>query len=594
MSWLRACAATLRRLPRRGIEEFWQGGVRDPKLNAAQKQDFAKSGDPWPAVLLRQKSFEDMHKLWYVLLKEKNFLLAEQHEARQQRIRWKHHGRLKKVKLSMKRILTVLTRREIHQQVLRAKEMLVQQTRREELETQRFQLEESMKVLSHKIRRAEPRDSIATAAWKATLQKYEADHQQLLKELVPLRRDTMQLLSADWRYAQKYSDLPGAINWKRQWVRALEDRQWKPVRLGFFWFGWDMNNGTSSRADKDSWEDKIQRIAAESKARSEAGEAILGNTFGSKARSSRSSPSQVEPNEAAQDFQRGMDLAEEAMLMEAMEEASDQGSSEGNDDWSDHSAELEELQLHEDPSAPLPGTKEIAETLEQLIMTGAGFAQSHKQAMEQLLLQVHVANFWIQVVKHVPSRARRQLAESRQGSTMTPHSTSAMLRLLHGRMTLFEALSALGPSWSLVAEWIKCAAQRRLNELCSAKNEACQLENAAYLLRSGASLLSTDGRGRLPAHLCANTGTSTSLELLVRLLQLAPATLLMEDDEGSTPLDLLARAPLFEVSAAESDQALVLTNLSTASSALGLLSQLSDAVADSDLMSSSRMVGNSE
>lgn len=24
------------------------------------------------------------------------------------------------------------------------------------------------------------------------------------------------------RYAQKYSDLPGAINWKRQWVRALE------------------------------------------------------------------------------------------------------------------------------------------------------------------------------------------------------------------------------------------------------------------------------------------------------------------------------------------------------------------------------------
>ena len=31
------------------------------------------------------------------------------------------------------------------------------------------------------------------------------------------------------------------------------------------------------------------------------------------------------------------------------------------------------------------------------------------------------------------------------------------------------------------------------------------------------------------------------------MLRLAPATLLMEDDEGSTPLDLLARAPLFEV-----------------------------------------------
>lgn len=72
MTWLRSCVAAVRRLPRRGIEEFWQGGVRDPQLNAAQKQDFAISGDPWPAILLRQKSFEDMHKLWYVLLKEGN------------------------------------------------------------------------------------------------------------------------------------------------------------------------------------------------------------------------------------------------------------------------------------------------------------------------------------------------------------------------------------------------------------------------------------------------------------------------------------------------------------------------------------------
>lgn len=74
---------------------------------------------------------------------------------------------LSEVKLSMKRILTVLTRREIHQQVIRAKEMLLQQTRREvsaalrwlsvaqELETQRFQLEEAMKVLSHKAFRVD-------------------------------------------------------------------------------------------------------------------------------------------------------------------------------------------------------------------------------------------------------------------------------------------------------------------------------------------------------------------------------------------------------------------------------------------------------
>ncbi|CAE7599002.1 Mrpl47, partial [Symbiodinium sp. CCMP2456] len=79
-SFLRCACAAARRLPRRSIEEFWQGGVRDPQLNALQKQANMVSGDPWPAVLLRLKSFEDMHKLWYVLLKEKNFLLAEQHE----------------------------------------------------------------------------------------------------------------------------------------------------------------------------------------------------------------------------------------------------------------------------------------------------------------------------------------------------------------------------------------------------------------------------------------------------------------------------------------------------------------------------------
>merc|ERR1712086_857299 len=128
----------------------------------------------------------------------------------------------------MKRCLTVLTRREIHQQALRSKEILEKQELREELETQRFHLEEAMKTLQFKVQRSEPRDSLATTAWKSTLQKYEADHSRLLTELTPLRQDTMQLLSADWRYSKRYSDLPGAFNWKKQWVRGLEERVWKP------------------------------------------------------------------------------------------------------------------------------------------------------------------------------------------------------------------------------------------------------------------------------------------------------------------------------------------------------------------------------
>merc|ERR1712187_115816 len=125
----------------------------------------------------------------------------------------------------------VLTRREIHQQAIRAKEILAKQEQREELETRRFQLEESMKALEHRIRRSEPRDSLASTAWKATLQKYQADHANLLTELVPLRKDTMQLLSADWRYSRRYSDLPGAVNWRKEWVRAWEGRVFKPVRM---------------------------------------------------------------------------------------------------------------------------------------------------------------------------------------------------------------------------------------------------------------------------------------------------------------------------------------------------------------------------
>eukprot|EP00419_Tripos_fusus_P001141 CAMPEP_0172688160 /NCGR_PEP_ID=MMETSP1074-20121228/22228_1 /TAXON_ID=2916 /ORGANISM="Ceratium fusus, Strain PA161109" /LENGTH=237 /DNA_ID=CAMNT_0013507759 /DNA_START=77 /DNA_END=790 /DNA_ORIENTATION=- len=232
--YMRACAGAAARfapqLPRRSIEAFWKGGIRDPELNASQKIANGVSGDPWPAVLLRMKSFDDLQKLWFVLLKEKNFLLAEQHESRQQKIRWQHHGRLKKVKLSMKRILTVLSRREIHQQTLRSKEILAKQKERESQETQRFHLEESMKVLRHRIRRSQPHDSVASNAWKATLQKYEADHTRLLTDLLPLRRDTMQLMAPDWRYSKRYSDLPGGINWRREWVRALQDRVWKPVR----------------------------------------------------------------------------------------------------------------------------------------------------------------------------------------------------------------------------------------------------------------------------------------------------------------------------------------------------------------------------
>ena len=124
---------TSRRRGRSGsqLQKFWYQGALDPEATGEQKLRMQRSGDAWPACLLRLKSFGDLWRLWHVCLKEKNFLLSERQYARSMNCSFPSHGRLKKVKLTMKRILTVLSRREIHQQALRAKELLSCQQERE-------------------------------------------------------------------------------------------------------------------------------------------------------------------------------------------------------------------------------------------------------------------------------------------------------------------------------------------------------------------------------------------------------------------------------------------------------------------------------
>jgi large subunit ribosomal protein L47 len=209
----------------RGIEKFWAGGQLDNRASLEAVKANADTGDAWPAVLLRMKSFEDLHKLWHVLLKEKNFLLTERQHARSYKVQWRDHGRLKKVKMSMKRLLTVLSRRAIHQQTIRAKEILEKQKVREELETHRFQLEEQILQLQHKISQMGNTESPSRQAWHVALRKCETDLSQTLEELKPLRKDTMQMLVPDWKFSHKYSDLPGNVRWKKEWVRALEEKK---------------------------------------------------------------------------------------------------------------------------------------------------------------------------------------------------------------------------------------------------------------------------------------------------------------------------------------------------------------------------------
>lgn len=84
--------------PRRGLEEFY-----DTKHHL-HVNETPIAGRAWAASELRRKSFTDLHKLWYVLLKERNALLTETIRARRYTMRIKSPQRKANVRKSMGRI----------------------------------------------------------------------------------------------------------------------------------------------------------------------------------------------------------------------------------------------------------------------------------------------------------------------------------------------------------------------------------------------------------------------------------------------------------------------------------------------------------
>ncbi|GAA5989168.1 hypothetical protein JCM11641_002546 [Rhodosporidiobolus odoratus] len=69
----------------------------------------------WTSLELRRKSFEDLHQLWYVLLRERNVLLTQREEARRLRIDLGSFGavpeKLRLCQKSMARIKQVISER---------------------------------------------------------------------------------------------------------------------------------------------------------------------------------------------------------------------------------------------------------------------------------------------------------------------------------------------------------------------------------------------------------------------------------------------------------------------------------------------------
>ncbi|XDV35815.1 hypothetical protein PO909_005690 [Leuciscus waleckii] len=90
---------------RKGLEDFFDLPENWGELTV-------KSGAPWTAKQLRVKSNEDLHKLWYVLLKEKNMLLTLEQEGKRQCVQIPSPERLKKVEKSMTRLDTIVKERE--------------------------------------------------------------------------------------------------------------------------------------------------------------------------------------------------------------------------------------------------------------------------------------------------------------------------------------------------------------------------------------------------------------------------------------------------------------------------------------------------
>ena len=88
-----------------GIDDF----IEKPMEDGARLQ----TGRNWTAADLRRKSFEDLHKLWYVLFKERNLLLSlrEKHRGAERSLPTSELNRYVSVKRSMAGIKLVLAER---------------------------------------------------------------------------------------------------------------------------------------------------------------------------------------------------------------------------------------------------------------------------------------------------------------------------------------------------------------------------------------------------------------------------------------------------------------------------------------------------
>lgn len=94
---------------RRGLEEFFPPGVYSGE-NLAEEEPVV--GRKYSIDELRTRSNSDLHKLWFVMLKERNLLLTTREECRFLNRAMPEPTRYQKIKKSMASILAVVEERE--------------------------------------------------------------------------------------------------------------------------------------------------------------------------------------------------------------------------------------------------------------------------------------------------------------------------------------------------------------------------------------------------------------------------------------------------------------------------------------------------
>ncbi|EMR09775.1 hypothetical protein PNEG_01959 [Pneumocystis murina B123] len=102
--------------PKHGLWDFFRDS-EDKSLKkevlSTPKNDM-KHGRAWMASELRLKSFDDLHRLWYICLKERNIIATQRHERRRLRIFTGIEEAIKRdkqVRLTMARLKFVLNER---------------------------------------------------------------------------------------------------------------------------------------------------------------------------------------------------------------------------------------------------------------------------------------------------------------------------------------------------------------------------------------------------------------------------------------------------------------------------------------------------